>query len=351
MRNFKAAALLAVLSLMSVGLVVYGGVAAVFMPLPVSGAVRGNFSSAQSSEVSAEQTLEVSSIPLPTVDSSENTSSHQENVVATDAGGTVSGKIVTRFINPQNAPLKYGNVYIKNNSGAEIDIKDEFEKGIAFKIEKNDQPQVLIMHTHTTESYMLTERDYYTTSDQSRTTDTEKNMAAVGENIAAELTSAGISVLHDKTLHDYPSYNGSYSASAKTVNTYLKKYSSIKVVLDVHRDAIGGNGSDKVKVVKEIDGKSAAQVMLVMGSQTGKITGYPEWKQNLRLAMRFHQNIETMYPSLARPILLASKKYNQNLTTGSMLIEIGTDANTLDEALYSGTLVGKALAKTLSDLM
>lgn len=350
MRNFKAAALLAVLSLLSVGLVLYGGAAAVFVPISVSGAVRENLSSSPTYDITAEQSSEVSSILPPTVDSSESVSSQQEETVAADASGTVSGKIVTRFINPQNAALKYGNVYIKNNSGADIDIKSELAEGIAFKIEKSDQPQVLIMHTHTTESYMLTERDYYTTSDQSRTTDTEKNMAAVGEKIAAELTSAGITVLHDKTLHDYPSYNGSYSASAKTVNAYLKKYPSLKVVLDVHRDAIGGSGSDKVKVVKEIDGKPAAQVMLVMGSQTGKITGYPEWKQNLRLAMRFHQTIETMYPSLARPILLASKKYNQNLTTGSMLIEIGTDANTLDEALYSGTLVGKALAKTLSDL-
>ena len=90
--------------------------------------------------------------------------------------------------------------------------------------------------------------------------------------------------------------------------------------------------------------------MLVMGSQTGPVSGYPNWRQNLRLAMQFHKKLESLYPSLARPMVVASKLYNQHLTTGSMLIEIGTDANSLGEAKYSAELVGNALVALLNDL-
>ncbi|MEE1278302.1 MAG: stage II sporulation protein P, partial [Acutalibacteraceae bacterium] len=173
---------------------------------------------------------------------------------------------------------------------------------------------------------------------------------AIGERVAAELKAAGIGVIHDKTLHDYPSYTGSYTQSAKTIKAYLKKYPSIKVVLDVHRDAVNGDGTDKIKLVSEQGGKKAAQVMLVMGSQTGNVTGFPEWKQNFRLAVRFQQKMETMYKGLARPLYFMSRQYNQTLTTGSMLLEVGTEANSMEEALYSGTLAGKALAATLLEL-
>ncbi len=351
MRNLKAVLLLTVIAAVSVLTVLYGGVSVAFgsfSPLPE------DTLSGETEELSSEQ--EVSSHPsvqeqtqseIPTVSSeTESTSS----AVAAAENHTVSGKIISRFIDPTAASLGYNNIYIKNNTDAAIDIKNELEQGLSFKINKSSEPEVLIVHTHATESFMLEERDYYTTTDYSRTTDETKNMIAVGEIVAAEIKAAGFSVLHDKTLHDYPSYTGSYTVAAKTIKSYLEKYPSIKIVLDIHRDAIGGGGNDKAKVVKEINGKNAAQVMLVMGSQTGNVSGFPNWKQNLRLAMRFHQKLETMYPGLARPLLLKSSKYNQNLTTGSMLLEVGTDANTLDEAKYSAELVGKALSALLSDL-
>lgn len=349
MKKFKAVLLLALLSSLAALTVFYGGVSAAFYMLPEE-TQSAESDLASSYEEQATEIQEQSNVPQQIEPDNTPSQAETSSAVPTIENHTVSGKIITRFIDPKGAPLKYNNVYLKNNTDAKIDIKTELEKDIKIKIEKNSSPQVLIVHTHATESFMQEDRDYYTTADVSRSTDNTKNMVAVGERIAAELTAAGIGVLHDKTLHDYPSYTGSYSMSAKTIKSYLSKYPSIKVVLDVHRDAIGGGGADKVKVVKEIDGKKAAQVMLVMGSQTGTVTNFPNWKLNLRLAMRFHSTIENMYPGLARPILLMSKKYNEQLTTGSMLLEIGTDANTMDEALYSGTLAGKALATFLSEL-
>ena len=175
-------------------------------------------------------------------------------------------------------------------------------------------------------------------------------MVALGKIIADKLNAAGIVTLHATTQHDNPSYNESYSRAAKTISDYKKNYPSIKVILDLHRDAIAQNDTDKVKVTTEINKKKAAQIMLVMGSQSGNTKNFPNWKENLKLATRLQQTVETMYPSLARSILLMPKNYNESLSTGSMLIEIGTDGNTLDEAKYSAELLSDALINLFNTL-
>ena len=205
------------------------------------------------------------------------------------------------------------------------------------------------MHTHTTESFMQTDENYYTEDFNSRSTNNNKNTVKIGGIIAKKLNDNGIKTLHDKTQHDYPEYTGSYSRAAKTINSYLKKYPSIKIVLDLHRDAISADGG-KAKLVTEIGGKKAAQVMLVMGSQTGSIKDHPKWKENLSLAVKLQQTMEAKYPTLARPLMLMSKKYNQSLSTGSLLIEFGTDVNTLSEACYSAEMVGDSLVSLLNTL-
>ncbi len=261
----------------------------------------------------------------------------------------IKGKIVTRYISPYKAPQSYSGVYMKNSTGVNVDIKQLLNKKLSFKIEKNSQPQVLIMHTHTTESFMQKDKDYYTSQDKARTTDNSKNMVKIGDIIAQKLNQNGIKTIHDTTKHDYPEYTGSYGRAATTINGYLKKYPSIKIVLDLHRDSVSAEDG-KAKLVTEIKGKKAAQVMLVMGSQTGGITKHPNWKENLSLAFKLQQTIEAKYPTLARPLMLASKKYNQSLSKGSLLLEVGTEANTLDEACYSAELVAESLTSLLNTL-
>lgn len=258
------------------------------------------------------------------------------------------GKITDRVISPYGANTSYNKVYLKNNTGASIDLPSLLKQPLNFKIEKNDKPQVLIVHTHTTESYMNEPRDFYVAADATRSTNTSKNMAYIGEIFAKKLKDAGISVLHDKTLHDHPSYTGSYDRSAETVKKHLKENPSIKVVIDIHRDAITSSDKTKTRPVVNINGKRAAQVMLVMGSQTGGITNFPNWKQNLSFAVKYQQTLEVMYPSLARAITLNSAKYNQNLTVGSILIEIGSEANTFEEATNAANFSADALVSLLN---
>ena len=213
-----------------------------------------------------------------------------------------------------------------------------------FDVELGGDPLVLIMHTHTTESYEPYERDYYDESFSSRTTDLDKSVVAVGERIAAELRAAGIGVIHDDTVHDYPRYTGAYDRSAVTVAEYLRDYPSIKIVIDVHRDAIEEDGVRYAPAV-DVNGRSAAQVMIICGC-----TNVPQYRYNLRVAARLQSQMESDCPGLTRPILFDERNYNQEMTHGSFLIEMGSNANSLDEALYSGELVGKSLARVIKTL-
>ena len=274
----------------------------------------------------------------------------KENSSAVSVSANIKGKIAEKYISPYSASLSYDKVYIKNATNLKIDIKSLLNSKISFKIEKNNNPQVLILHTHATETFMETDTEVYTDSYTSRTTDKTKNMIKIGEIVEKNLNNAGIKTIHDKTLHDYPNYSGSYTRAATTINSYLKKYPSIKVVLDLHRDAITGSDNAKQKLVTKINGKKAAQVMIVMGSQSGTVDNFPNWKENLKLAVKVQQNLEKDYPTLARPLSLTSKNYNESLTKGSMLLEFGTDANALDEAIYSAEMVSKALIKTFENL-
>jgi stage II sporulation protein P len=217
-----------------------------------------------------------------------------------------------------------------------------------FTIEANSAPQVLIMHTHTTECFEPYERDAFDSSFNYRTTDSDLNMCRVGDAITEQLEAAGIGVIHDTTIHDYPSYNGSYERSRRTVTEQLKAHPSIKVVLDIHRDAIGGNGVIKQPTV-HIDGKKSAQVMIISGCDDGTM-GMPDHMKNFRFAVLLQQQMEGDYPGLTRPILFDYRKYNQDLTTGSLLIEVGTHGNTLEQAVYAGELIGKSLARALLSL-
>ena len=244
--------------------------------------------------------------------------------------------------------LKNGGQVVNYSSLTNSRLLEESVLKPAFKISVNEKPQVLIMHTHTTESYEPYVRSSFDPSFNYRTTDSSKNVIAVGEAIAEKLRAAGIVTIHDETIHDYPSYTGAYERSRNTVEGILKENPSIRVVLDIHRDAIGTESSI-TQPVAEINGKEAAQVMIISGCDDGTMD-MPNYMFNFRFACRLQEQMESMYPGLTRPLLFDYRKYNQNLTTGSLLIEVGSHGNTIEQALYAGSLFGDALTEVLLDL-
>ena len=270
-------------------------------------------------------------------------------LVLTDADRPADAGAVAETAYGQGSGEKYiacAAGTIKNNTSApSAEVAAEIENPLPFAIELNSpEPQVLIMHTHATECYRPAEGLWFLPGDGARTTDRAANMCAVGAIMADTLNAAGIHTLHDESLNDYPSYTGSYSNSRAVVQQYLAQYPSIKVVLDVHRDAIEKEDGTRMAPVAEIGGRKAAQVMLICGCDNGDTVSLPNWRQNLRFAAAWEGAMEGMYPGLTRPVLFSYRFYNQDLTTGSLLIEIGTHGNNLNEALYAGQLAANALA-------
>lgn len=241
-------------------------------------------------------------------------------------------------------------VAIKNNTKTAADIASALahKPDIAFDA-ASAQIQVLITHTHTTECYMDYDAGFFNPDDKSRTDDTSKNMVAVGERVAQQLKAAGIGVIHDTEVHDQP-YSTAYTHSRKAVQKYLSQYPTISVVLDIHRDAIYQSNGTRVKPTAVIDGKKAAQMMIIVGMMNTKSVPNAHTAENLSFGAHLQQTLHTDYSGLMRPMVLASARYNQQLSNGMILVEVGSDVNTLAEACYSGELLGKGLAKMLKGL-
>ncbi|MCI8397996.1 MAG: stage II sporulation protein P [Oscillibacter sp.] len=210
-----------------------------------------------------------------------------------------------------------------------------------------DEPQILIVHTHGSEAYTPVPGTDIVWSGDYRTTDYRFNVVKAGDEMAAVFGEAGISVLHDRTLYDYPSYSGAYDRSLASIERYLEKYPSISFVLDVHRDAIEDTQGNQYKVVSEIDGVGvAAQMSLVIGSD-GSGLSHPDWMENLKLAAAIQEEALARYPTLMRPVLLRNSRYNQHATKGSLLVEVGAAGNSPEEARLAARLFAETMITVL----
>lgn len=245
---------------------------------------------------------------------------------------------------------KYENFYVKNNAHLNIDFNEYLNKSLDLQIRNNSDPQVLIMHTHTSESYMLQDLGFFYESFYPRSLDNSKNVTRVGQEITDTLIKNGINTIHSTVYHDNPSYNGSYQRSAKTIKENLEKYPSIKVVIDIHRDSMGSKEFGKVKPTFNYNGHKAAQLMIISGCDPDGSADFPNWNKNLSFALKLQKYCENLFPGITRPLNFSKVKYNENLTSGSLLIEIGSDVNTLKESVFTGKMLGEALSKLLNDI-
>lgn len=240
----------------------------------------------------------------------------------------------------------FGNVYISNSTQYTLSA-DALSQLFAAEL-TDDGPQILILHSHGSEAYTPAVDDGIVWSGDHRTTDARYNVVRMGDAMAEEFSKAGISVLHDRTLYDYPEYAGAYDRSLAAIDRYLKEYPSIRFVLDVHRDAIEDSQGQQVKVISQIpELGTAAQLTLVMGSDGGGLS-HPNWMENLRLAAAIQSQALTDYPTLMRPLLLRNSRYNQHATTGSLLVEIGTAGNAPEEAELAARLFAREMLLTLN---
>lgn len=268
------------------------------------------------------------------------------------AGTEKGGDVKEQQYGATEDTVKYKNILFQNRTANhKVDLEKILEEKPDLSLNSDGKPSVLIFHTHTTEAYQDYDVGWYPKNFKERSLNSEKNMIRVGDEICKELEAAGIGVIHDKNVYDNPAYTGAYERSGEKVDEYLEKYPSIQIVLDIHRDSIEYKDGTKSKPTAVIDGKKTAQMMIISGCQEGDMTGFDDWEYNLRFALRLHRQLETDYPGVMRPLFFAPRKYNMYKTHNSLLIEMGSDVNTLDEAVRAGGLLGKSLAKLCADYM
>ncbi len=241
-----------------------------------------------------------------------------------------------------NSVKKSGNILerkgiiVDNKTTYSLNLLNLYNEKLTLNKVKG-KPQVLIVHTHGSESYNPTDRSQ----------DINNNIVRVGSEMAKVFKENNIEVIHSEKMHDIPKFNNSYKNSLLTVNEMLEKYPSICVVLDVHRDAMISESGEVFKVVKEAGGVKYSQVMFVVGTNQGGLT-HNNWKENLKFAMHCQEKINEIIPNLARPINLRQERFNQHTTNASLIIEVGTNGNTLIESVNSAVITAKAISEVLN---
>ena len=237
-----------------------------------------------------------------------------------------------------------GRVYLSNTTDYAL-TPEELREPFSAALGEGD-PQILILHTHGSEGYTPVEDKGIVWSGEYRTTDCRYNVVAAGDEMAEVFGAMGISVLHDRTLYDYPSYTDAYERSLAAIETYLDQYPSIRFVLDVHRDAIEDSAGNQYKVVCDTAEGTAAQMSLVLGSDGGGLE-HPNWRENVKLAAAVQEALLGEHEALMRPILLRNSRYNQHATTGSLLVEVGAAGNSPEEAALAARLFAQGMGEVL----
>ncbi len=280
------------------------------------------------SEISSEES------PDKPLDSSMQSPFTQDNIYYFDRTLLGDGESALIPYDLSGSP-KSGEVLLSNTTKYQIDTVEYLHRDYPIQIPYGEvsmsDPLVLIIHTHGTESYAPEGAISVSSGYVARDSDTSRNMIAVGKVMSDLLNDAGIPTLHCEIMHDLESYNRSYDLAADTIQKYLAQYPSIKYVFDVHRDAIVRENGDFIRPLTLINGECSAQIMLLVGTNE-KGADHPDWETNMTVAAKLQNRLTSTYDRFARPINIRGASFNQQFNPGSILIEIGSAANTLNEA-------------------
>ena len=201
---------------------------------------------------------------------------------------------------------------------------------------------MLIYHTHTHEAYAQTAADPYRETESWRTEDQAHSVVRVGEALAALLTDYGFDVVHDTADYEYPKLNTAYARSLDMLET--RRAETFNLCVDLHRDAWDRSMAECAYVGSQ----RAAQLMALIGNG-GNFDVKPDYEANLAFAVRLSDRINALCDGLCRPVMVKNGRYNQHLFTPSVLIEVGHNLNTLQEALASMPVLAEALCDLLKE--
>lgn len=244
-----------------------------------------------------------------------------------------------------DSAVSYGNISISNGTKYKIDVNEIMKEPLKMDFSKKG-PEILIYHTHTSEGYLRDISKLNKEGSQTRTSDNRWNVVRVGEELAQILRKEyGVEVIHNAAVHDNPGTSGAYGRSLNTASNILKSYPSIKMVIDLHRD---GLDKEQLRLVTDINGKKAAKIMFVVGTDATGLS-HPNWRENLKLVITLQEKLNKKYPGLARPILISENRYNQHLSKGAILIEVGGDGNLMSECLESARCLAEVIGEIVNN--
>lgn len=257
-----------------------------------------------------------------------------------------NGKIFSADYSSKNATSALGSLYVRNTTkNSTVNFESYLKRKITANISKN-KPVVLVYHTHSSESYQITENTFY--SDLLIADPQTLGVIRAGDALCNAIEAHGYEVIHDRTVYD-TSYSGAFDRSRNNISDILRANPSIQIVIDLHRDSITRKDGSRVKTVTEIDGKKTAQIQIITGCEEGAVKGFPNWEKNLTFALKLQKSISDYNPRAVRPLLFCTRKYNMDLVPCALNIEIGTDANTVREAVYSAEILGNSISELIKE--
>ena len=262
-----------------------------------------------------------------------------ENNVITNIDTSLPTEVISANNKKDTFTNTYNSVKIKNES--KYQLTDEM---LIPNVELSNKKDKIIYHTHTCESYTPTENNNYVARGNFRTIDLNYSVVRVGTELANNLQARNFNVIHNTTYHDYPAYTGSYTRSLSTIKNILNENKNAEFVIDLHRDALGSDSSYAPSL--KIGEEKVAQIMFVMGTDGGGLE-HNDWLYNFKLAIKIQEKANEMYPGLFKPIILRDSRYNQHVTKGACIIEVGATGNTLEEC--NGSM--KYLANVIAEVM
>ena len=261
------------------------------------------------------------------VEEQNNNNVSEENPQNEASNGEINRELTVTEVDNSGVNPRYTDEYngVFINNGTNYQLTQEM---LTPDVEVNKN-KVAIYHTHTCESYTPTEQYQYTASGNFRTIDLNYSVSRVGDELEKWLSTYGCTVIHDRTYHDYPAYNGSYSRSLVTAQNVLSTNQDADIVIDLHRDAIADETyGPRVKIGDEY----VSQLMFVIGTD-GANSAHTNWLQNLKFAIKVQQKANELYPGLFKPIILRNSEYNQHVAKAACIIEVGSTGNTLEESM------------------
>lgn len=254
-------------------------------------------------------------------------------------GQTLPTSEVVQMLSTEEAEAQ--SAFASNSSGAS-ELQIEVLSDTPQPVSASNAMRVLIYHTHTHEAYAQDSDDPYEAVETWRTTDQDYSVVRVGSALADALTQRGYSVVHDRTDHEQDSIDDAYIRSLETLESYTE---SFDLRIDLHRDAYV---EGLQPCIEDDQGNTYAQLMLLVGrGDAYSGDALPPYDDNLAFAQRLTSELNARIPGICRNVTVKSGRYNQHVDKRCILIEVGHNQNTLQQALASVPCLADAIDAVL----